>query len=221
MHQSVPDRDLTAEQHLDEDWNLFLRVEAGSEDYLFRTWESPLPVVVVGRNNRIGDHVITDACEHDGIRVLRRFTGGGAVVVGPGCLNYAVVVSLVSRPELADVAGSFRAILGRIVETIDVAGVSLEGGSDLALAGRKVSGNAQRRGRRALLHHGTLLYDFDVTLASRYLKEPRRQPGYRARRLHGDFIGNLPVSGETLRARLAACCAGLGHMHNGAHVPTR
>ena len=199
MHQSARDRDLTAEQHLAEDWNLFRTVEASSADYLFRTWQTSRPVVVVGRHNDIADHVIVDACERDGIPVLRRFTGGGAVVVGPGCLNYAVAVSFVSRPAFADVAGSFRAILARIAEAIDVAGLSVEGGSDLALAGRKVSGNAQRRGRRALLHHGTLLYDFDAALVSRYLKEPWRQPDYRQRRPHGDFLGNLPVSGDTLR----------------------
>ena len=62
--------------------------------------------------------------------------------------------------------------------------------------GRKVSGNAQRRGRRALLHHGTLLYDFDPGLAARYLKEPIRRPAYRSGRCHADFIGNLPLSAE-------------------------
>ena len=207
MHQSVLDLDLTAEQHLDEDWRLLARVEAGSTDYLFRTWETSVPVVVLGRNTLSAEHVLQDACDRDRIRVLRRCTGGGAVVLGPGCLNYAVAVSLVSRPELADVAASFRAILGRVVDAIGVTGLTIEGGSDLALDGRKVSGNAQRRGRRAVLHHGTLLYDFDAALASRYLKEPPRQPAYRSARLHADFIGNLPVSREVVRSRLVACCA--------------
>ena len=209
MHQSARDRDLSAEQHLEEEWHLFSKVESGSAGYLFRTWETSTPAVVVGRNNAIREHVITEACERDQLQVLRRFTGGGAVVVGPGCLNYAVAVSLVSFPELADVAASFKAILGRNVDAIGVAGLSIDGSSDLSLGGRKVSGNAQRRGRRALLHHGTLLYDFDAALAARYLKEPRRQPEYRRRRPHADFIGNLPVSGDTLRARLTHLSATL------------
>ena len=207
MHQSVLDRDLTAEQHLDEDWQLLARVEAGSSDYLFRTWESSVPVVVLGRNSLSAEHVLQAACDRDGIRVLRRCTGGGAVVLGAGCLNYALAVSLVSRPELADVAVSFRAILGRVVNAIAMPGLSIEGGSDLVFYGRKVSGNAQRRGRRTLLHHGTLLYDFDAALATRYLKEPSRQPAYRSARRHEDFIGNLPVSREVVRSRLVARCA--------------
>ena len=112
----------------------------------------------------IAADVIEEACRADGVRVLRRFSGGGAVVLGPGCLNYAVALSLVSRPELADVAASFQFILGRIVAALGVPGLSIAGETDLALDGRKVSGNAQRRGRRALMHHGTLLYDFDPGL---------------------------------------------------------
>jgi lipoate---protein ligase len=209
MHQSVLDPDQTAEQHLDEDWRLLGMIEAGSTDYLFRMWETSGPVVVVGRNSALAEHVLQDACARDGIRVLRRFTGGGPVVLGPGCLNYAIAVSLVSHPELAEVAGSFRTILGRVVEAIGVPGLSIEGGSDLALNGCKVSGNAQRRGRRGLLHHGTLLYNFDAFLAARYLKEPTRQPAYRAGRRHLAFIGNLPLAPDVLRRRVTACCATL------------
>ena len=79
--------------------------------------------------------MILDACRDDGVPVLRRFSGGGAVVLGPGCLNYAVALSLVSRPELADVAASFQFILGRIVAALDVPGLSIAGETDLALDG--------------------------------------------------------------------------------------
>ena len=70
---------------------------------------------------------IQDACRADGVAVLRRFSGGGAVVLGPGCLNYAIALSLVSRPELADVAASFRAILGRVAAALGVPGLSIAG----------------------------------------------------------------------------------------------
>ena len=84
---------------------------------------------------RVADDVIQDACRADRVRVLRRFSGGGAVVLGPGCLNYAVVLSLVSWPELANVSASFQFILGRIVAALGVPGLALAGGTDLVLAG--------------------------------------------------------------------------------------
>ena len=66
--------------------------------------------------------------------------------------------------------------------------------SDLAVEGKKFSGNAQQRKRDHLLHHGTLLYSFDLDLLPRYLKAPPRQPEYRAQRAHEDFLGNVPLT---------------------------
>jgi lipoate-protein ligase A len=202
LHQNIEETGLDPEEQLARDWALFQSVEAGASGDLCRCWHAPRPIVVVGRHSRISADVIQETCLRDDVRVLRRFSGGGAVVLGPGCLNYAVVLSLDSRPELSDVAVSFQFILGGIVAALGISGLSVAGGSDLVLAGRKVSGNGQRRGRRALVHHGTLLYDFDPGLATRYLKEPVRQPAYRANRCHQEFLGNLPLSAETIRARL-------------------
>ena len=193
-----------ARLHLDREWALFQAVESGTADRLWLTWESPRPVVILGRNSPAADHVIAGACREDGVAILRRFSGGGTVVVGPGCLNYAIALSLVSSPWLADVAVSFDAILGRIVGSMRIPGLAIAGGSDLALHGQKVSGNAQRRGRRALIHHGTLLYHFDSDPVRRYLKEPDRQPEYRAGRSHADFIGCLPLTPEQIIANLKA-----------------
>jgi lipoate---protein ligase len=205
MHQNVVERTREAEAELARDWALFEAVEAGRADVLFRCWESPSPVVVVGRHGSLAD-VHYPLCREDHVPVVRRFSGGGAVVLGPGCLNYAVAVSFVSRPEFLDVRTAFAVILEAIVEALGVPGLHVAGSADLALDGRKVSGNAQRRGRRTVIHHGTLLYDFDSALASRYLREPGRQPAYRDSRSHADFIGRLPLDGDTLRARLATAC---------------
>lgn len=202
MHEIVEEVSLDPEERLTREWALFQAVEAGAAGNLWQCWQATRPVVVVGRSGAIPADVILDTCREDRVRVLRRFSGGGAVVLGPGCLNYAVVLSLVSRPELTGVSASFHFILGRIVAALGVPGLTLAGDTDLVLKGRKVSGNAQRRGRRALLHHGTLLFGFDPRLATRYLTEPVRQPAYRAARCHAEFIGNLPLSGETVRARL-------------------
>jgi lipoate-protein ligase A len=201
MHENGDETRLDPEEQLTREWALFQSVESGAGN-LCRCWQAARPVVVVGRSSAIAADVSLDVCRDDRVPVLRRFSGGGAVVLGPGCLNYAVVVSLVSSPGLTDVAASFHVILGRIVAALGISGLSIAGGTDLVLDGRKVSGNAQRRGRRALIHHGTLLCGFDPRLATRYLKEPSRQPAYRAARRHAEFIGNLPLSVATVQARL-------------------
>jgi lipoate-protein ligase A len=204
MYQNVEESSLDPENQLARDWTLFQSIESAAAGTAGRTWQARQPLVVLGRHGRVADEVIEENCRLDGVRVARRVSGGGAVVLGPGCLNYAVVLSVDAHPPLANIADSFRLILDVLIGVLDVPGLSIDGTADLVLRGRKVSGNAQRRGRRALLHHGTLLYDFDPGLAARYLKEPIRRPAYRSGRCHADFIGNLPLSEDTLRRRLDA-----------------
>jgi lipoate---protein ligase len=80
--------------------------------------------------------------------------------------------------------------------------LELAGISDLAIAGRKCSGNSQQRKRRFLLHHGTILYAFDAKLVDRYLLMPSRQPDYRLQRNHAEFLTNLPAGSSDLQSRL-------------------
>jgi lipoate-protein ligase A len=190
-----------AEAALTREWAIFQAVEAGTANTLWHVWESARPVVVLGRHTVAAEAVLSEACRTDGVEIVRRFSGGGAVVLGAGCLNYAVALSLVARPHLDEVERSFALILHAIASSLGLAGLSRDG-TDLVLDGAKVSGNAQRRGRRALIQHGTLLYDFDARLVTRYLREPARQPAYRGRRRHEAFMGNLPLTAETVRTRV-------------------
>jgi lipoate-protein ligase A len=179
------------------------RGEDGAE--VLRLWESPAPFVTMGSTGRLAEEVHLERCHSGGIPVLRRSSGGGTVLAGPGCLCYSLILSLDQRPELRDIHGSYRAILTRIAEGLAVAGLAHQGISDLAIEGRKISGNAQRRKSRSLLHHGTILYDSDLQGMEQFLKAPPRQPEYRAGRSHSEFTVNLGLAAEEIRLRLARC----------------
>jgi lipoate---protein ligase len=172
----------------------------GLNEEALRFWECAEPVVVMGRAGRIEEQVRAEACRADGVEILRRGSGGGAVVLGPGCLNYSLVFSFDARPGWRNVARSVREILSRMAEAL---GAGICGPSDLIWQGRKVSGNSQRRTANRLLQHGTLLYRFDAELAARYLLEPTRQPEHRRGRSHTEFLGNLPHSSLEIQRRVA------------------
>jgi len=123
-------------------------------------------------------------------------------MLGPGCLNYSLILPLAWNARLRDVQFSMEWIMARVRRALGLPGLHLEGQSDLALSGKKVSGNAQRRTHEAILHHGTLLYKFDAARAERFLQPPRREPPYRAGRSHRDFLGNLPFTAAELEKRL-------------------
>lgn len=170
---------------------------------ILRFWESGQYFVVLGQSGSF-DEVCCEACAQAGVPVLRRITGGGAVLQGPGCLNYTLVLALDGYPELCDVRRSLSLILGKLRDALAVEGVAIRGLADLALDEHKISGNAQRRMRRALLHHGTILYNFNAALVERYLREPLRQPDYRRRRRHAEFLGNIPVPPHEIKRRIAS-----------------
>ncbi len=161
-------------------------------------WEVEMYSVVMGRSPDCVFEVNHEACESAGVPVLRRESGGRTVLLGKGCLNYTLIL----RCDESGLNERYRLILDAVLEAAGVGGARQES-TDLTVRGRKFGGCAQRRRRRTLLHHGTLLYDFDITSAARFLTEPRRQPGYRAGRAHSDFLTNAGVHPDFAR-RLAA-----------------
>ena len=171
-----------------------------------RFWEADRPLVVVGRSSRLGEEVREDVCRELSIPVLRRISGGAAVLAGPGCLMYSVVLSLRRRPALTAVG----CVHCFALETLSAAlrpllpDIAVRGASDLVLGDRKVSGNSMRMRQGRLLYHGTLLYDFPLELIARALAMPPRQPEYRRGRPHGDFLANLPLSADSIRRAVAA-----------------
>ncbi len=147
-----------------------------------------------------------DACRTDGASVFRRSSGGLAIVTGPGCLMYSVVLDMERRPTLRNVSEAHRFVLNRLIAAVKpyAAEVACRGTSDLVLGDRKFSGNSLRQKRRHLLYHGTLLYRFELESIPRYLKMPPRMPDYRQARPHTDFVTNLSLDGAFLRNAIAA-----------------
>ena len=169
-------------------------------------WSAPTHWIVVGYGQSCARETHLDRCRSEGVPVLRRCSGGGTVVQGPGCLNYAVCLPIDSDPALASISGANQSIMARQRDALApllTGHVAVQGHTDLAWNGRKFSGNAQRRKRSALLFHGTFLAGFDLDLIERWLPFPSAQPGYRSDRRHLDFLVNLPLSHAALREALA------------------
>lgn len=213
MGQIVPHRGLalldltlpTLAENLALDEALLLEAEDRTGSEILRFWEWPTPSVVLGAGGKLAEDVVEDSCLRDAIPIQRRSSGGGTVLLGRGCQLFSLILRFDRDPALKDVNASYRFIMGRLIHALrPIAEVEHSGISDLAVAGRKIAGNAQQRKRDHVLHHGTLLYSFDLDLIPRYLRMPKKQPGYREGREHESFVTNLPADAATLKQALSA-----------------
>jgi len=185
---------------------LVLAEKHGGGEYL-RFWESPQIFIVMGLTGLEVNDVNGLHARQDHVPVLRRSSGGGTVLQGPGCLNYCLVLSKQKHPEINDLRKSYQWISEKIIAALRLSGVEayFRPLSDLATGPdeKKFSGNAQRRSKDYILHHGTLLYNFDLPLISRYLNDPKDIPEYRKQRPHSDFVANLPIDPLVFKEHLA------------------
>src|SRR5262245_61212274 len=116
---------------------LYQMAEKEGKGEVLRFWESPVTFIVLGRIGKQEDDVNQEAADKGGIEVLRRSSGGGTVVQGPGCLNYSLVLNKGTHPHLNDLRASYGFICGKVVEALAGQGIkaAFHPISDIALEG--------------------------------------------------------------------------------------
>ena len=171
---------------------------------ILRLWESPEDAVILGRASKYQQEAHIEACQQNGVSVLRRCSGGASVMIGPGCLMYAVVLSYEAMPFLQQLNQAHEYVMQHLVTALESLAIPVEwkGTCDLTLNDRKFSGNSLRCKKSHLLYHGTLLYDYELSKIQQYLGTPPRQPDYRLQRQHDDFVTNLSSTRQQLEASL-------------------
>jgi lipoate-protein ligase A len=197
-------------ENLAGDEALLDAAEAGAGDEVLRFWESREFFVVVGYANKVAAEVNVAACETHGIPILRRCSGGGTVLQGPGCLNYTLVLRITADGPLHSIGianqfimrqnrAALQSLFSRPQTPDSGPQIAVRGHTDLTVGDRKFSGNSQRRRRHFLLFHGTFLLNFDLALVSELLPMPSKQPDYREHRTHDRFLTNLNVSADKVK----------------------
>jgi lipoate-protein ligase A len=194
------------EENILYDEVLLQLAEQGKAKEVLRFWESPRMFIVLGRIGKEEEDIKMDAVRTDHVPVLRRASGGGTVLQGPGCLNYTLILSKEHDSQMTDLRKSYENILGKVILALKRLGTETMFCpiSDIALANghKKISGNAQKRARKYFLHHGTILYKFDLSKIERYLRIPKDIPEYRRDRIHLDFVANVPVASKAIKEAL-------------------
>ena len=128
------------------------------EDDVFLLWQNS-PAVIVGSFQNICREVHVETLRRLGIPVVRRMSGGGTVYHDLGNVNYTYI----SRQDgMVD----YDRCLQPVINALNDIGVPARKNRtcDIAIGEEKISGSAQRSAGGRVLHHGTLLFQSDLTV---------------------------------------------------------
>ena len=143
----------------------------------FYTWTPS--AVSIGRFQKLADEVHVENCKKHGVDIVRRISGGGAVYHDKeGEITYSIVAKLsdIGCADL-DMLSAYQKICSGLNEAVKILGAKAEYRPpdpkrcpNLAISGKKISGNAQSFKKGVLLQHGTFLLDIDHTKMFTFLR---------------------------------------------------
>ena len=132
----------------------------------FMLWQNR-SAVIIGKHQDTLAEINRPYVEEQGIQVVRRLSGGGAVYHDLGNLNYTIITD--SGPtDTLDMSLFCQPVL-RVLRDLGVP-AELTGRNDMTLEGKKFSGSAQYLRRGRIQHHGTLLFDSDLDRVQQALR---------------------------------------------------
>ena len=153
------------------------QINLAIEEYVLRTMDIDedsfllfyinAPSIIIGKNQNTIEEIDTDYVEANGIKVVRRLSGGGAVYHDLGNLNYSFITK-----DDGESFRNFKKFTEPVVQALEKLGVKAEliGRNDLLVEGRKISGNAQFSTQGRMFSHGTLMFDTEIDTVVSALK---------------------------------------------------
>jgi len=172
-------------------------VQSPREHYAMQ-YIHPQTVVVLGASNILEASVYADACEMDGVPVIKRPSGGEAVVVSSRTLLFTHCLLDRTPPKSAEIFQENLSYVLRALEAMGVTYLRFNGISDLCIGERKILGCAIYRRPGMALFQAVLNVDLDPILIARYLRQPTRMPDYRRNRPHTEFVTSLRSEGYSM-----------------------
>lgn len=148
-----------------QNYNPFFNIAC--EEYFFKQFSENIifiyrnqPSIIIGKHQNAYKEVNYDFVQDNAIPVVRRISGGGAVYHDLGNLNFAFIQNK-SDGNLSDFKGFTLPIL-QFLNEIEIP-AKLESRNDLRVNGKKISGNSEHIFKNRVLHHGTLLYNTNLS----------------------------------------------------------
>lgn len=179
----------------------------GSRDDCFMLWQNA-NAIIIGRHQNTVEEINDQAVQEEGIQVVRRMTGGGAVYHDLGNLNFTYILNQQPAQDF-----DFGFFIHPVINALKQMGVEavFNSRNDIEIDGKKFSGNAQYSRHGRVLHHGTLLYNSRLDKVARALRVKPQKIASKGVKSVQSRITNIaeylpePYPIDTFREKLTAC----------------
>ncbi len=164
----LPPMEMNGQRQMALDEALLRGFDKGISPPTLRFFQFSPSCITMGYAQNTDEVIHTDICDELGIPYIRRITGGGTVYHD---LEGEITYSIVGPKREETVEDSFYRLLKPMIETLrkfDLDAV-FKPYNDILVNKRKISGSAQRRGKKGMLQHGTLMYATDLETLSKIL----------------------------------------------------
>lgn len=158
-------------------------------------WQPDNVYIVLGRANSIEKSVLLDKAVADNVKIYQRPSGGESVVLSP---KMVVFSALFKRNQSEKPGAFFSNINQNLIEHLSELGIenlNSKGISDLSIGDKKIMGSSMYLKGNDLFYHAVLNVSEEVSLISKYLKHPKKEPDYRKGRPHNEFVTSLHAEG--------------------------
>ncbi|MFW5822737.1 MAG: lipoate--protein ligase family protein, partial [Tangfeifania sp.] len=136
------------------------------QEDIFMLWQSH-DTIVVGKHQNVLAEINYPFVQENNITLARRISGGGTVFHDSGNVNFAYIKNVNDTAEI-----SFKKFTQPVVDALRKLGINAvnSGRNDLLVNDKKISGNAEHVFKKRVLHHGTLLFNSDLSNLGQSIK---------------------------------------------------
>ncbi|MDD3988518.1 MAG: hypothetical protein PHP30_00270 [Bacteroidales bacterium] len=158
-------------------------------------WQPDRNYIVLGRASNADTSLIKERVTYDGVDVLKRPSGGETVLLTPRMAVFAASMKFAPGMNTRKVFSEINKKLIIRLSGLGIKNLHSRGISDLSIGVKKIAGSSMYLNRGVLFYHAVLNISEEVSMISRYIKHPQREPDYRQGRSHEDFVTSLAKEG--------------------------
>ena len=168
---------------------------ASQKEFEYSVWRPDKLYVIMGRANNASSSLWIENITNDKVDVYKRSSGGETVILSPNMAVYSAKMRFDKSMNTKQTFIKINTLLIKHLSLLGIKDLNSKGVSDISIGAKKIAGSSMYLNKDVIFYHAVLNISEDVSLISKYLKHPSREPDYRMGRSHLEFVTSLKIEG--------------------------